>query len=81
MTYFSSRNIISQRFHVDNDDNESVIGYDMIIGQYLMVQLGLTTKLEQQVLFSDNDVVLMKDPGNLPVQPNLTKRKIHEVVM
>ena len=53
----------------------------MIIGQYLMVQLGLTTKLEQQVLFSDNDVVLMKDPGNLPVQPNLTKRKIHEVVM
>ena len=34
---FSIRKIINRRFHVDNDEGESGIGYDMIIGRDLMV--------------------------------------------
>ena len=43
MLELSIRNIIEHQFHVDNDKGESGIGYDMIIGRDLMVQLGLST--------------------------------------
>ena len=36
MPEFSIRNIISHRFYVDNDEGESGIGYDMVIGRGLM---------------------------------------------
>ena len=42
MPYFSSRKIMNYRFHVNNEKGKSDIGYDMIIGHNLMVQLGLT---------------------------------------
>ena len=38
MPEFSGSKIINHRFHVDNDEGESGIGYDMIIGRDLMVQ-------------------------------------------
>ena len=41
MLEFSIRKIIEHRFHVDNDKGELGIGYDMIIGCDLMLQLGL----------------------------------------
>ena len=41
MTEFSIRNIILYCFHIDNNKGESGIGYDIIIGLDLMVQLGL----------------------------------------
>ena len=41
MPGYSSSKIINHLFHVNNDKGESVIGYDMIIGRDLMVQLGL----------------------------------------
>ena len=44
---FSSRNIFNHLFHVDNDKGESGIGYNMIIGRDLMVQLGLTTEFKR----------------------------------
>ena len=42
MPDFSSSNIINHRFNVNNYKGESGIGYYIIIGRYLMVQLGLT---------------------------------------
>ena len=50
MLEFSSRNIINHHFHVDNDKGDSVIGYDIIIGRDLMVQLGLTAGYKRQFL-------------------------------
>ena len=38
---FSHRKIIVHHFHVENKTGESGIGYDMIIGRNMMVQLGL----------------------------------------
>ena len=41
MPDFSISKILFHRFHVDNNEGESGIGYDMIIGLNLMVQIGL----------------------------------------
>ena len=41
MPEFSSNNIISYHFHVDNNEGEPCIGYGIIINRDLMVQLGL----------------------------------------
>ena len=50
MTKFSSSKMINHRFHVDNDKGESGIGYNIIIGRDLMVNLGLTSDFKRQVL-------------------------------
>ena len=42
--------VMNHCFHVDNDEDESGIGYDMIIGRDLMVQIGLTSNFNRQVL-------------------------------
>ena len=81
MPEFYIINIISYRFHFDNDDSESVIVYYIIIGWDLMVRLLLPTDFKQQVLSWDDDALPMKGPGNFLGQPSLTKRKIHEVVI
>ena len=47
---FSGSKIINHRFQVDNYEGESGIGYDMIIGRDLMVQLVLTADFTHQVL-------------------------------
>ena len=39
MPEFSIRKIIFHHFHVDNNEGESVIEYDMIIGRDLMLHL------------------------------------------
>ena len=60
MTEFSSINIISHRFHVDKNECESGIGYDMIIGYDLMVHIGLLCNFKRQVLQWDGATVSMK---------------------
>ena len=42
MPEFSSSKIRDHRFRVNNKKSESDIGYDMIIGRDLMVQVGLS---------------------------------------
>ena len=42
MPELTGSKIINHRFHVDNNEGELGIGYDMIIGSDLMVQLCLT---------------------------------------
>ena len=45
-----SSKIISHRFHVDNNEGESGVDYDMIIGHDIMVQLGLLDDFKHQFL-------------------------------
>ena len=65
MTEFSISKIINHCFHVDNNKSESGIGYDMIIGRDLMVQLGLTEDFQRQVIQWDGATVHMKEPSIL----------------
>ena len=81
MTELSSSKIINHQFHVDNEKGELGIGYDMIIGRDLMVQLGPTAEFKRQVLQWDGATVHMKEPINLLGKPDLTKREICEVAM
>ena len=60
MPEFSSIKIISHRFHVDNNEGKSCIGYDIIIVHDLMVQLGFWDGFKYQVLQRDCDTVPMK---------------------
>ena len=46
MADFSISNIILHQFNVDKNEGDSDIGYDMIIGLDLMVQLGLLDKFK-----------------------------------
>ena len=60
---FSSSRIISHRFHIDNNEGKSGIGYDMIIGRDMMVQLGLLLEFNRQVFQWDGVTVTMKNPA------------------
>ena len=62
MAEFSGSKIILHSFLVDNNEDESVIGYDMIIGLDLMVQLGLLEDLKHQFLQWGGVTVSMKNP-------------------
>ena len=81
MPDFSNSKIINHRFCVHNDKGELGIGYDMIIGRDLMVQLGLTAGFKLQVLQWDGATVYMKEPRSFIGKSNLTKCKMREVVM
>ena len=63
------------------DKGELGIGYDMIIGRDLMVQIGLTADFKRQVLQWGGATVNMKEPRNLLGQFYLTKREMREVIM
>ena len=47
---FSIIKIVQYRFHIDNNEGELGIVYDIIIGCDLMVQLGLSEDLKYQFL-------------------------------
>ena len=65
MPELSGSKIINHRFHVDNDEGESGIGYYMIIGRDMMVQLGLTANFKRQVLQWDGTTINMNEFINL----------------
>ena len=50
MPGFSGSKIISHQFHIDNDEVELGIGYGMIIGKGLMVQLGMIADFNENIL-------------------------------
>ena len=50
MSEFSSSKIIDSHFHAKNDKFELGIGYEIIIGCDLILQLGLTANFKHQVL-------------------------------
>ena len=55
---FPSSKIILHHFHVDKNEGESGIGYDMIIGRNLMLQQGLLAEFKRQILQWENNPVL-----------------------
>ena len=79
MPELSGSKIINHRFHVDNNEGELGIGYEMIIGSDLMVKLCLTADFKRQVLQWDDATVHMKDSRIFLGQSDLTKREIREV--
>ena len=81
MPKFSRSKINNHRFHVNNDKGESGIGYEIIIGRYLMVQLGLTVDFNHQVLQWYGATLHMKGPSGMLGKSDLNKRGMREVVM
>ena len=81
MPEFSNSKIINHRFHIYNRKGKSSIGYDMIIGRYLMVQIGLTAKFKRQVLQRYGATLHIKEPRNFLGKSDLTKREMRKVVM
>ena len=81
MPGFSRRKIIEHPFHVDNDKGESGIGYDIIIGHDLMVQLGPLADFKRQVLQWDGVKVTMKEPIGLLGKSYLTIQEMRKVII
>ena len=81
MPEFSSSKIINNCLRVNNEKGESGIGYYIIIGCELMVQIGLTADLEPQFLKWDGATVHRKERRNLLGQSDLAKGEMREVVM
>ena len=54
--------IILHLFHFDSNEVKLGIGYDMIIGRDLMVQLGLLGDFKHQVLQLDGVTIPIKEP-------------------
>ena len=71
MTEFSISKIITHLFHDDYNEGDTYIGYNMIIGSYLMLQIVLIVYFKHKVLERDNSAVPMKSSDNLIVNPIL----------
>ena len=81
MPYFSIRNIILHHFHVDNNEGKSGIGYEIIIGHDMMVQLLLSDDFNDQVRQWDGATVPTKEPIGMLGQADLTSHETRKVVM
>ena len=75
------QNIITNRFHTEKAQGDSVISYYIIISRDLMVQLGLKTDFGNQIIEWGKTLIPTKDPGIFLVQSYLTKHEIQEGVM
>ena len=81
MPELSSIKIIQNRFHFDKNKGKSGIGYNIIIGCDLMVQLVLSAGLNHQVLQWYGVTVTMKEPSGLLGQSDITSRNMRKLVM
>ena len=81
ISYFSISKIIEHLLHVENNKVELVIGYDMIIGRFLMLQLGMSSDFNHQFLQWGGVTVPMKEPNGLIGKSCLTSCKMQEVVI
>ena len=77
----SESKIILHHFHVDNNEGESHIGYDMIISRNRMVKLGHLADFKRHAIQWDCDTVTTKEPSGLLGKTYLTIREMCEVVM
>ena len=81
MPEYSSIKIISHRFHVDNNEDDLSIGYDMIIVRGLMVHIGLLANFKRQVIQWDGAIFLMKQPSGMLGQTDLTSCEMREMII
>ena len=65
MPDFSNSKIIEYHFHVKTYKGKLGIGYGMIIGRDLMVQLGLSADFKHQILQWHGVTLPMKEPSSL----------------
>ena len=72
MPLFSISKIIFHHSHVYNNKGGSVIGYYMIIGGDLMVQIGIMDNFKSQFLQWDDAAGSINYPGSFLVQTNLS---------
>ena len=70
MSEFSSRKIINHPFHVEKDKVYARIGFDWIIGNDLMVQLGLMANIEHHDLEGYGATVSMEEASGLLGKPD-----------
>ena len=68
-------------FYFDNNEVQSGIVYDMIIGRDLMVHTGIQENFKRQVLNWDGANVPMNEPSVILGQGYLTSRKMRKVAM
>ena len=54
---FSISKIISHWFHIDNDEGDPRIEYDMILGRHIMVQLGIKADFNYLGEISSNNKI------------------------
>jgi hypothetical protein len=77
MPEFSASKIITQQFHVDNEEEDMNIGYDMIIRRELMVKLGLITDYKRKVLvWWDETSVPMRSVYHTDSKPTFSRAEI-----
>ena len=81
MSEFSIRKIIPHLFQVDNNEGESGIGYYMIIGNKLRVQIGCSTDFKRQVFKWGGATVPIKEIIGLISKTDITSREMHAVEM
>ena len=76
MLEFSISKITSHHFNVDNNEGELGIGYGMIIGRDLMVQLGISPDFKHKAFQWDGATATTKEPRGLLGQTYLTSREM-----
>ena len=81
MPYFSSSNMILQHFIVDNNEDESGIGCDMIMGRDPMAQIILSVDFKHQFLQWYGDTVRMKETSGMLGEIYITCCYMFEVVI
>ena len=81
MPEFYISKIILYSFHVDNNEGELGIDYDIIIGCDLMLKLGLMSDFTRQFLQWYGAAVTMKDPNSFLGEHNLTNCDRHELAI
>ena len=81
MPEFLASKIINQRFHVDNEEEDMNIGYDMIIGRDLMTKLGLITDYKRKVLTWDDISVPMRSAYHTDSKPTFSRAEIRRIMM
>ena len=62
-----------------NKNFDTDIGYHIFIGRDLMLKLGPIAYFNHNLLKWDENVVLMKEPGNFLGKPYLSKKDMQEV--
>ena len=80
-TGVSSSKINNHCLHVNNGKGKLGIGYDIIIGRDLVLQIGLLADFKCESLQWYGVIVHMKEPISMIGQTAITKREIRKVVM
>ena len=81
MPEFSISKIIDHRLHVNNNKGKSGIGYEMIIGHDLTVQLDLVDYFKHKVLQWDGNTVHIKEPRGMLGKYDLNRCEMLKVVI